>query len=590
MDTTIDYNLNIESKGSNRKALSKMLQFMKGEKRNLLIAFLVMLLNAVITMLTPYLIGYAIDHYIQTGQLNGLMLFSGLVLLCYLIWTGTEYLQTKVMGSVGQRMLYALRNEVFHKLQQLPVAFFNQNKSGDLISRINNDTDKVNQFFSQSLLRFADSIFMMAGAAVFILSINPSLGAASLIPAVFILVFVLLVSPWVKKKNATGLKATGGLSAEVQESMHNFKTIIAFNRRDYFRHRFDEANRQNYRASIIAGLANGIFTPVFSFLSNLAQLIVLAFGIYLISKGQFTIGLLISFIAYVQNFYQPLRQLAELWAGYQTAMAAWDRISVILSLKSNMQQLPETAVAVSNVAQDSVIRFEDVSFQYPGGRSVLHHISFDLKRGKTYALVGPTGGGKTTTASLIARLYDPTEGKVLLYNRDIRSYSDAERSQLIGFILQDPFLFTGTLRENILYGNEAIGDVSSEALEDMMRAAGLGPLLMRFEKGLDTELRASADGLSLGQKQLIAFIRAILRKPKILILDEATANIDTVTEQLLEDILQQLPPETTRIIIAHRLNTIENADEIFFVNSGAVIPAGNLEHALAMLLSGKKAS
>jgi len=589
MDTTTDYNLNIEAAGSNRKAMRKMLQFMKGEKRNLLIAFLVMLLNAGITMLTPYLIGYAIDHYIQTGQLRGLMLFSGFVLACYIIWAGTEYLQTQVMGSVGQRMLYALRNEVFHKLQQLPVAFFNQNKSGDLISRINNDTDKVNQFFSQSLMRFADSIFMMTGAAVFLLSIHPELGAASLIPAVFILAFVLLVSPWVKKKNAAGLKATGGLSAQVQESMHNFKTIIAFNRRDYFRKRFDEANRQNYQASVIAGLANGVFTPVFTFLSNIAQLIVLAFGIYLVAQGHFTIGLLISFIAYVQNFYQPLRQLAELWAGYQTAMAAWDRISVILSLKSNMQQLPEATVSTDE-SQDSVIRFEDVSFQYPGGGKVLHHINFDLKRGKTYALVGPTGGGKTTTASLIARLYDPTEGKVLLHNRDIRSYPEAERSREIGFILQDPFLFTGTLRENILYGNEAIGDISSEALEDIMRAAGLGSLLMRFEKGLDTELLSSAEGMSLGQKQLIAFIRAILRKPKILILDEATANIDTVTEQLLEGILQQLPPETTRVIIAHRLNTIENADEIFFVNSGAVIPAGNLEHALAMLLSGKRVS
>jgi len=589
MNTTTDYNLNIETADSNRKAMRKMLQFMKGEKRNLWAAFLVMLLNAGITMLTPYLIGYAIDHYIQTGQLRGLMLFSGFVLACYIVWAGTEYLQTQLMGSVGQRMLYALRNEVFHKLQQLPVAFFNQNKSGDLISRINNDTDKVNQFFSQSLMRFADSIFMMTGAAVFLLSIHTELGAASLIPAVFILAFVLLASPWVKKKNATGLKATGGLSAEVQESLHNFKTIIAFNRRDYFRKRFDEANRHNYRASVIAGLANGIFTPVFTFFSNIAQLIVLAFGIYLIAQGHFTIGLLISFIAYVQNFYQPLRQLAELWAGYQTAMAAWDRISVILSLESNMQQLPETTVS-EGISQDSVIRFEDVSFQYPGGAKVLHHINFDLKRGKTYALVGPTGGGKTTTASLIARLYDPTEGKVLLHNRDIRSYPDAERSREIGFILQDPFLFTGSLRENILYGNEAIGNISSEALEDMMRTAGLGSLLMRFEKGLDTELLSSAEGMSLGQKQLIAFIRAILRKPKILILDEATANIDTVTEQLLEEILQQLPSETTRVIIAHRLNTIENADEIFFVNSGAVIPAGNLDHALAMLLSDKRAS
>ena len=210
--------------------------------------------------------------------------------------------------------------------------------------------------------------------------------------------------------------------------------------------------------------------------------------------------------------------------------------------------------------------------------------------GKTYALVGPTGGGKTTTASLIARLYDPTEGKVLLNGTDIRNYKSAERTKEIGFILQEPFLFTGTLRENILYGNDEYQSYTNQNLSKVIQEAGLTELLMRFEKGLDTELKATVDSVSLGQKQLIAFIRAVLRKPRILILDEATANIDTVTEKLLEEILAKLPKETTRIIIAHRLNTIENADEIFFVNAGKVTAAGTLDNALDMLLEGKRIS
>lgn len=590
----MNYDLKLAPKSSTKAALKKMLQFLRPEKKQLVIALLVMILNSGITMLTPYLIGYTIDHYIQTGQYHGLMVYCGILFGLYLIWAWTEYMQTEVMGSIGQRMLYSLRNEVFGKLQSLPVSFFNQNKSGDLIARINNDTDKVNQFFSQSLMRFIDSVFAMTGAMIFLLSINLKLGSATLVPGVFILLFVLLVSPWVKKKNAVSLNRSGGLSGEIQESLHNFKTIIAFNRRDYFRRRFKNANQENYKAALHAGLANSVFVPVFALFSNLAQLIVLTYGIYLISVGQFTIGLLISFIAYAQNFYQPLRQLAALWASFQTAMAAWDRISVIIELKADLQQLPvgeDNNIGVVDIHKNApVIEFDHVFFEYPGGKKVLKDINFSLQKGKTYALVGPTGGGKTTTASLIARLYDPTSGQVLLDGRDIRSFTPEQRTAKIGFILQEPFLFSGSLRDNILYGNELLKNLDNQALTRLMDQMGLSGLLMRFEKGLDTPLSSAVDDISLGQKQLIAFIRAVIRKPEVLILDEATANIDTVTEQLLSEILEKLPSSTTRIIIAHRLNTIENADEIFFVNAKEVTAAGTFEHALELLLKGKRVS
>jgi ATP-binding cassette subfamily B protein len=584
----MDYNLNIEHKTSTKAALKKMLQFMKEEKRNLIIAFVVMAVNSGIAMLTPYLIGYTIDHYIQTKLYRGLLTFTGILFVLYVISAATDYLQTKIMGSIGQRMLYSLRNAVFNKIQSLPVAFFNQNKAGDLISRINNDTDKVNQFFSQSLLQFVDSIFTMTGAAIFLLAIHVELGAAALIPAVFILIFVKLISPIVKKKNAASLKSTGGLSAEIQESLGNFKTIVAFNRRDYFRNKFNAANAANYKASVSAGLINNIFVPVFTLFSNIAQLIVLAFGIYLISIGNFSIGLLISFIAYVQYFYQPLRQLATLWASFQTAMAAWDRISIILNLESNLAKKIEShAIKIPN---PPLLIFQHVSFQYPDGKKVLHDINFDLEKGKTYAFVGPTGGGKTTTASLIARLYDPTEGEVFLNGRDLRSYDPAELSKKIGFILQEPFLFNGTVRDNILYGNELYKKLDKEQLNNIIEGEGLDNLVQRFENGLDTRIVSGGDSMSLGEKQLIAFIRAVLRKPDLLILDEATANIDTITEKLLEEILEKLPASTTKVIIAHRLNTIENADEIFFVNSGEVTAAGNFDHALKLLLEGKRES
>ena len=584
----MDYNLNIKHETSTRTALKKMLHFMKEEKRNLYIAFMVMALNSGIAMLTPYLIGYTIDHYIQTKLYRGLVIFSGILLGLFIISAVTDYLQTKIMGSIGQRMLYSLRNAVFNKIQSLPIAFFNQNKAGDLISRINNDTDRVNQFFSQSLLQFVDSIFTMTGAAIFLLVIHADLGAAALLPAVFILVFVKLISPLVKKRNAASLKSTGGLSAEIQESLGNFKTIVAFNRRDYFRKKFNSANVINYKAAVGAGLVNTIFVPVFTLFSNIAQLIVLAFGIYLISIGNFTIGLLISFIAYVQYFYQPLRQLATLWASFQTAMAAWDRISIILNLESDLSQ--KTGSSNFQIPGAPLLIFKKVSFKYPDGKEVLHGISFNLEQGKTYAFVGPTGGGKTTTASLISRLYDPTEGEVFLNGKDLRSYQPEELSKKIGFILQEPFLFNGTVRDNILYGNEAYRLFDENQLNLVLKDEGVESLVGRFENGLDTKIISGGDSMSLGEKQLIAFVRAVLRKPDLLILDEATANIDTITEKLLEEILEKLPRSTTKVIIAHRLNTIENADEIFFVNSGEVTAAGDFDHALKLLLEGKRES
>ncbi|MBO9618039.1 MAG: ABC transporter ATP-binding protein [Niabella sp.] len=586
-NSTIDYNLGHEVKSTAGAALRKLFRFMKEEQRSLLIAFFVMMVNAGITMLTPWFIGYIVDHFIMQKQYGPLLQYSGVLLGLYMVWAGTEYLQAKLMGGVGQRLLYALRNEVFNKLQQLPVAFFNQNRSGDLISRINNDTDTVNQFFSQSLMRFMDNIFSMVGVAVFVLSINWKLGGASLIPAVFILLFVLLINPWVKKKNAVSLKANGNLSADIQEGLHNFKTIIAFNRRDYFREKFATVNEENYKTAVTAGIANNLFTPVFGFFSNSAQLIVLALGIYYILEGSFTLGLLISFISYVQLFYQPLRELAALWAGFQTAMAAWNRIAVILSLRSNLPVIESAAASVT--ARGPVMTFKNVSFRYPDGKKVLHHINFEMQTGKTYALVGPTGGGKSTTAALIARLYDPTEGVVLLNGRDIRSYTAEERTKEIGFILQEPFLFSGSLRDNIVYGNPQLHALTDDQLLKAVTDSGLADLLQRFDAGLLTPLGA-ADTVSLGQKQLIAFIRAVLCAPKIMILDEATANIDTVTEKLLDDALKKLPATTTLIVIAHRLNTIENADEIFFVNEGEIVPAGTLEHAMDLLLNQKLAS
>ncbi|MFT3754126.1 MAG: ABC transporter ATP-binding protein [Paludibacter sp.] len=589
----MSYNLNKRGKGeqpfekvSTKVILKRLMTLVGRERKNLYIAMVFILINSGLNLVAPYLMGHAVDKFVVTHQYDGLIKYSIILFGVFCVALVSGYTQAQLMGRVGQRMLYNLRNTVFNKLQELPIDFFTQNKAGDLISRVNNDTDKINQFFSQSLVQFMSSIFTMIGAGVFLLSINVKLALAALAPALVLWIFTRSVSPWVKGRNAKNMKSTGSLSAEIQESLNNFKVIVAFNRRDYFRKKFDEANADNYRSAIKAGIADNIFTPVYGFSANIGQLIVLALGIYLITIGQFSVGLLISFLAYIAQFYNPLRQIAALWTSFQVALAGWDRISQILVQENNLKVIPGTMKEESPY----LLSFRNVSFSYTPEKEILTNVSFDLERGKTYAFVGPTGGGKTTTASLMSRLYDPNTGKVLLNGRDIRSLDANTRTAKIGFILQEPVLFTGTIRDNILYGNACFINLTDEELMEELRQVRLNGLLDRFNGGLSAEIKGTGEEISLGQKQIIAFIRAVIRRPELLILDEATANIDTVTEQLLNDILRKLPDSTTRIIIAHRLNTIESANEIFFVNSGSVTKAGSMQDAVNLLLHGKRES
>ena len=590
-----DYSLNKtdiakeKEKGVLITAWRRLVPLMKEEGRSVTFALIAIFVSSAATLVVPIIIGHIVDVYLQSKNFHGVVVFSIILAAVYIVGLIASYIQVKTMGGVGRRLLFNLRNKIFEKLEELPLAFFNQNKEGDIISRINNDTDKLNQFFSQALMQFIGNIVLIIGTGIFLLVISIRLGSVALIPAAIALIATQFLSPWVKRTSLLSLRSLGAMSGEISESINNFKVIVAFNRLDYFRDKFKEANELNYKASISAGIASNVFNPLYALAGVLGQIGVLAYGIYLISIGNFTIGLLISFLLYVNNFYNPLRQLASVWPSLQLALAGLDRISEILILESNMKVLP-TGDVKYNLTTSATLEFKDVFFSYSNGKEILKNINFKLEKGKTYAFVGPTGGGKTTTASLMARLYDPTKGEVYLEGKDIRTYESEERTKKIGFILQEPFLFTGTVYENILYGNKEHSGYSREQLEEVLEKANLTKLLSRFSEGLDTKIFPGGGAISLGQRQLIAFMRAVLRNPDVLILDEATANIDTVTEQLLEEILKKLPASTTRVIIAHRLNTIENADEIFFVNGGEVTLAGDMQHAVDMLLHGKRQS
>ena len=609
----MNYDLNkTEQKDAKTKSLwssiKDIFSLMRDDKRVAFVALCMIVLNSVLNLSAPLLLAYGVDHYVSKGDIQGILICAGSLLLIYAAGFFANYSQMIMTGGIGQRVVWNLRNSIFKKIQELPIQFFNQNKAGDLISRINNDTELLNQFFSQYLTRFVDSFFTLGGIAITVLIVNFKLGLAVLVPAVVLFIITKLMSNWLKSRSKKSLQSIGGMSAEIQESLNNFKVIVAFNRRDYFKKKFEEVNKNTFKANMNASIANSTVSPIYDLAANAAQLIVLAYGIYLTSIGQATIGIILAFFTYTEKFYYPLRQFATIWTSFQLSLAGWDRINEVLRLESNLAVLPVSTTVTAD-EKKSLLSFKKVSFGY-GASLVIKDVNLELLPGKTYALVGPTGGGKTTTASLMARLFDPTSGTVELEGRDIRTYTSDERTSKIGFILQEPFLFNGTVRENILYGNpRAInGTVVSDAdatnlnktQNDSDKAQSdstldaeiksLDVLLKPFEKGLDTIVSGSGDGMSLGQKQIIAFMRAILRKPDVLILDEATANIDTVTEELLDEVLAKLPEQTTKVIIAHRLNTIKDADEIFFVGGGTVTHAGSFEHAMDMLLHNKRVS
>ncbi|MDD4409698.1 MAG: ABC transporter ATP-binding protein [Candidatus Pacebacteria bacterium] len=582
----MNYKLNNGKDKKISSAFKKLLELIMHERKSLSIAMIATVVCSFAELSTPMIIGYAIDNYIKNKDIHGLMISGIFLFLMYLVWMVFTYVQNMMTGMTGRKVLFDLRNKIFKKLQSLPISFFNQNKNGDLISRMNNDTDKLNLFFSQSLVQAMRNVFIILGALIIILILNPSLGLVAIIPAVIILIISVLLSSINERVNAKNLQSLGGLSSEIQESLLSFKVIIAFNRQDYFLKKFNESNENNFKASVKADIMNKTFIPLFDLASNVGQLSVLCYGAYLVSTGSITVGLLITYILYLAHFYDPLKHLAVIWPSFQIAMTALNRIYEILNLKSNIRIIPGGAGSDN----DHFLEFKDVSFCYEEGKYVLKDMNIQLNKGKTYAFVGPTGGGKTTTASLMARLYDPTEGVIYLEGKDIRSYEHKDLSRKIGFILQDAFLFSGTIKENILYGNDEYASYTDEQLAQLLKDSELDGLLEKFSDGLRTVISPDETTISLGEKQLIAFMRAVLRKPELLILDEATANIDTVTEQFLEKILSRLPKETIKVIIAHRLNTIEGADTIFFVNSGKVVKADSMQMAVDMLINEKRES
>jgi ATP-binding cassette subfamily B protein len=585
----MNYNLTDENKDfpriGFRNAVRELYKYLRGSQVKMAVSFGFLLINSVTIIAAPFIIGDITNKYLPASDKNGLLQSLIFLSVVYLIGTLFSYLQIRIMGQVGQTVLFNIRNAVFNKLQSLPLQFFNQNKSGDLISRINNDTEKMNQAFSETLLRFTGDVVVIIGIAAVMIYLNATLGLIALATLGLMLLLTWVLAGWIKSRNDIGLQRLGELSGEIQESVTNFKVTVVFNRRDYFRESFARVNENNRLAATWAAIGNSMLAPIYNYAGTFASGVILVVGIQILILDKLAInampefGSLLTFILYSSSFFGPLKELGDLFSQLQVAIASWSRIYRLLKLETNLVKIEERPA----LEGAPLMQFHNVSFGYDPETMILKKLNMDLEAGKTYALVGPTGGGKSTTAGLMVRLYDVSEGQILFKGKDIRSYEFGDLASQIGFILQEPFLFSGTIAENIRYGNEALKDVSDEDLARKLAELNLESLVNRFGEGLQTVINPGAENISLGQRQLISFVRVLLREPELLILDEATANVDTVTEKLLEEILEKLPASTTKVIIAHRLNTIERADQIFFISGGTIEKPLDFSAALGLI-------
>jgi ATP-binding cassette subfamily B protein/subfamily B ATP-binding cassette protein MsbA len=543
--------------------------------RQLILALVLVVLGALSQAGGPWLIGRAIDRSILGGDPPGLARIMLLLLGVYLVGTLASRGQIRQIGSVGQSILASLRERIFDRLLRLPLGYFDRRPVGDLMSRVTNDVDTLNQLLSQGLTQLLGSLFSLIGIVVAMLLLDWRLALVcfTIIPA------MLLTNVYFARRARRAFRTTretvGSVTAGLQEEIVGVREAQAFNRTETNIERFRERNAANRTANVEAVTITSAFAPAIDVLSTLSTAVVIGYGGYLVVTGTLTVGLLTAFLIYVQQFFRPIQLASQVYTQAQAALAGAERIYNVLDEPREPSDPPGTPQLYS---VEGRIEFERVTFAYEQGRPVLEDIDFHVEPGQTVALVGPTGAGKTTIANLIPRFYDVSAGTVRVDDHDVREVERRSLRGQIATVLQEPFLFSGAIAENIRYGRM---EATREEVEAAARAVSAHSFIAALPDGYDTELGAGGGRLSQGQRQLLSFARAVLANPRILILDEATSNVDTRTEALIQEALGTLLKGRTSIVIAHRLSTIRNADLILVIEAGRIAERGNHVSLLA---------
>ncbi len=549
----------------NTAVTGRLLRYMRPYWPQLLLLLGTVILSAGASALGPLFIGQAIDNFILPGDQSGLMRTMLLLIGVYIVGAVATGFQFYLMGKVGQEVLAQIREDIFAKVQALPMGYLDKNESGDLMSRLTNDVDTLNQFLGQGLIQVVGGLFQMIAIAIAMLTLQWQIGAAVLAVLPFMLLTVVLLSRRARRKFRDSREALGDISSHLEEGISGVKVAQAFNRADANIDQFTTANTANRDANISAVGVTSALSPAMSLFQAAATVIVAGFGGFLALQGRLSVGLVVSYLQYVQQFFRPVQQIGQFWGTAQSALAGAERIFELLDEPITLSDSANARV-MPPIEGDVV--FNNVSFGYVADEPVLHNINLLAKPGQTVALVGATGAGKTTIVNLIPRFYDVTAGEVTIDGIDVRKVQRASLREQIGIMLQDNFLFSGTVMENIRYGRL---EATDEEVEIAARAVSVHDFIVSLPDGYETVLGERGGTLSQGQRQLISFARTVLSEPHILILDEATSNIDTHTESLIQEALEKLLSGRTSFVIAHRLSTIVNADQIIVLDDGRIV-------------------
>ena len=557
--------------------LRHLLALLRPYRGRVVLMLIALLLATAAALVPPYLAGLAIDAGIEDGDVNALTMILIAFIAAALINWGATYVQTYLINWVGQRALQDLRIQLFEHLQQLSIGFYSRNKAGVLISRLTNDVQALDQLVTEGIATLFSATLTLIGTAVILIVLDPSLALVT-----FLTFPVLLVGSVIFRLASTGAyrltrEKIAFVTAYLQETLSGVRIVRAFGQEPRHKRRFAELNDEHRDANMKTVYLNAAYFPSVELLSAVATAAILIYGGNQVLDEAVTIGVLASFVFYLQSFFDPIQSLSQLYTTYQAGMAALDKIFELLDEEPDLRDRPG-AVDLPRVRGE--IEFDDVTFSYglkEDEAPALDAVSLHVPPGQTVALVGATGAGKSTLAKLVARFYDPQHGSVLIDGHDLRDVTEHSLRSQLGIVPQESFLFSGTIRDNIAFGRP---EATDDEVRDAARAVGADVFITRLPDGYDTEVGERGVHLSAGQRQLVAFARAAAADPRILILDEATSNVDVRTESQIERGLRRLLAGRTALVIAHRLSTIRGAGRIVVLDHGRVAEQGTHDELL----------
>lgn len=572
-------------RAKNRTAtIRRLWSYLNRQRKGLIIVYVFTVLNAILSLLGPYLLGRVIDLAVIPRDYTMLLKLAGMLLTIYVIGSAVSWVQAYVMTGVSQRTVYDLRRDLFKQYQQLPISFFDKRAKGDLMSRATNDIDNVSNTLNQSVTQLLNSLIMLVGSLIIMLTLNIPLTVVVLLTVPMILLASRRIAAMSRKYFKSQQRHLGELNGMIEESIGGQKIIRQYRREQAEATRFRRTSGELNQAGIRAQIASGLVGPVMNMVNNIDFALIASIGGWMAFHQLTTVGIIVSFLNYSKQFGRPIAELADQYNMIQSAIAGAERVFEIMDTPSEYEPQAARHARDGSATGHTLdmklhgkVQFDDVSFGYDPERMILKHIDFTAQPGEKIALVGPTGAGKTTVINLLNRFYEVNSGAVRIDGYDVRELDKDQLRSQVGMVLQDAHVFSGNIRENIRFGRL---DASDAEVEEAARLANAAPFIARLPHGYDTVLAAEGSNLSHGQRQLLTIARAILANPAILILDEATSSVDTRTEMHIQQAMKTLMKGRTSFVIAHRLSTIRDADRILVIREGTVAEQGNHEQLL----------